>query len=212
MQIPPDFVMAEHLLQQEMYTVENVSKIGTDYAWECVEECWEYFWDNDVVRNEEVIPDLHSTYICDVLTFLLQHGLDPNAVFEEENIMDNLRYLDNGYLAADTLVLLFEHGGNPNLYCGGESVFDDVDFAVFYDAGEQQDRQRYSSLVHCWMVCLAFGGILGNGKAPVEVFHGFDLKELKNHRNFCFGITKREEIWPDIHIFDKQSMREVVSA
>lgn len=119
--------------------------------------------------------------------------------------------MDNGYLAADALVLLFEHGGNPNLVCDKRSIFENVDFDVFFDAGEQQDRPRYSSLVHCWMVCLAFGGTLGSGKAPVEVFHGFDLKELKNHRNFYFGITKGET-WPDIHIFDKRDLWEVARA
>lgn len=211
MLLPPNFDGAKQLLEQEEYTVENISKVGTDFSWECVEECWEYFWDNDVARNEEVVPNLHSTYICDVLAFLLQHGLDPNTVFEEQNIMDNLRFLDNGYLAADALVLLFEHGGNPNLHCCEKSIFDNVDFDVFFDAGEQQDRQRYSSLVHCWMVYLAFGGTLKNGKVPVEVFRGFNLKELKNHRYFYFGITKGET-WPDIHIFDASDQWEVVRA
>lgn len=209
MALPPDFSSIENLLSKETYTVENVSKVGTDFAWECVEECWEYFMEDDIIRSEEVVPDLHSTYICEVLTLLLRYGLDPNAIFEKENIMYHLQFLDNGYQAADALALLFEHGGNPNLFCESGNLFDDVDFSVTFDAVEQQDRQRYSSLVHCWMVCFAFGGRLKNGNAPIKVFRNFDVKELKNHRRFYFGITKGES-WPDIHIFDKRNMWEVV--
>lgn len=209
MVLPPDFDSVENLLSQDAYTVNNISKVGTDFAWDCVEECWEYYWENEVVRNENVIPNLHSTYLCDVLTLLLQYGLDPNAVFEGNNIMDNLRYVDNGYVAADALVLLFEHGGNPNLICDGPSIFSEIDFDVFFDAGEQPDRQRFSSLVHCWMVFLAFGATNPNGSSPVTVSPGFDIRKLKNHRQFYFGITKGEN-WPDIHIFDKTNMWEVV--
>lgn len=209
--LPPDFFAIEHLLKLEAYSVESITKVGTDYVWDCVNECWDYFMEEDIVRSEDVVPNLHSTYVCEVLSLLLLYGLDPNLIFEEENIMHYLRYLDNGYLAADALIMLFEHGGNPNLICDGESLFEDVDFGVFYDAGEQQDRQRYSSLVHCWMVCLAFGGTLSNGNPPVKTFRGFDLADLKDHRRFYFGITKGET-WPDIHVFDKKDMWEVVRA
>lgn len=209
MTLPPDFEAVEQLLSRGEYTAENISRVGTDYAWECVEECWEYFMEDNIVRSEDVVPNLHSTYICEVLPLLLQYGLDPNAIFEEESIMHRLQFLDNGYQAADALALLFEHGGNPNLFCESGCLFDDVDFSVTFDAVEQLDRQRYSSLVHCWMVCFAFGGTLRNGNAPIKVFRNFDVKELKDHRRFYFGITKGER-WPDIHIFDKRDMWEVV--
>ena len=211
MALPPDFSLIEQLLRQEEYTVENISKVGTDFVWECVEECWDYFWENEVVRNENVIPNLHSTYLCEILSLLLRYGLNPNAAFEEENIMDNLKYLDNGYVAADALVLLFEQGGNPNLIYNGPSIFSEIDFEVRFDAGEQQDRQRYSSLVHCWMVYLAFGATNPDGSLPVTVFHDFDIRKLKDHRQFYFGITKGDP-WPDIHIFSKKDMWEVVRA
>ena len=208
---PPDFEELEYLLKFGDYTVENLSKVGTDFVWECINECWDYFLENDIIRTEELIPNLHSTYLCEILSLLLRYGLDPNAIYEEENIMDNLKYLDNGYQAADALVLLFEHGGDPNLICDGFSIFDEIDFDVLFDAAEQQDRQRYSSMVHCWMVFLAFGGRLSNGNSAVEIFHGFDLSMLKDHRRFYFGITKGET-WPDIHIFDKKDLWEVVRA
>ena len=70
--------MIENLLSQDAYTVENISKVGTDFAWECVEECWDYFMDENIVRDEDVIPNLHSTYICEVLSLLLQYGLERN--------------------------------------------------------------------------------------------------------------------------------------
>lgn len=211
MEIPPDLNSAEVLLKQEPYSVESISKVGTDFAWECVESSWEYLWDDDIVRSEEVIPGLHSTYICEVLELLLQYGLDPNAVFEDNNIMDHMRYLDNGYLAADALVMLLEHGGNPNLPCNGATIFDDIDFDVLYDAEEQRDRQRYSSMVHCWMVYLAYGGVLQNGNPVGKAMGNFDIRELKKHRNFYFGISSGEH-WLDIHIYRKGSLWEVYRA
>lgn len=211
MALPPDFEAAQELLNQEEYSIENVSIVGTDFVWECVEECWAYFWEHDAIRSEEAVPGLHSSHVCDVLAFLLRHGLNPNAIFGEENIMDTLKYLDNGYMAADALALLFAHGGDPNLICGGYSIFAEIDFDVLFDAEEQQDRQRYSSLVHCWMVYLAFGATNHDGSPPVSVFHGFDIRKLKDHRQFYFGITKGET-WPDIHVFDKKDLWEVVRA
>jgi len=34
--LPPDFFAIEHLLKLEAYTVESISKVGTDYVWDCV--------------------------------------------------------------------------------------------------------------------------------------------------------------------------------
>ena len=44
MVLPPVFDSIETLLSQDANTVENISKVGTDFVWECVEECWDYFW------------------------------------------------------------------------------------------------------------------------------------------------------------------------
>ena len=107
MVLPPDCDSIEILLSQDAYTVENISKVGTDFVWECVEECWDYFMEENIIRDENVIPNLHSTYICEILSLLLQYGLDPNAIIDQENIMHHLQFLDNGYQAADALVLLF---------------------------------------------------------------------------------------------------------
>ena len=211
MVLPPDFDSVENLLNQDAYTVENISKVGTDFVWECVEEWWGYWLDKDSVLHEGSATNLHSTYLCKVLSFLLQYGLDPNAIFEEENIMNNLKYLNTGFVAADALVLLFEHGGNPNLVCDGCSIFEEIDFDVLFDASELSDYNRYAPLVHCWMVYLAFGATNPDGSLPVTVFRDFDIRKLKDHRQFYFGITKGDP-WPDIHIFSKKDMWEVVRA
>ena len=209
MAMPPDLTAAERLLEQEQYTSESISRVGTNFVWECRGECWDHFRENDVLSYEDVVPGLHSTYLCEVLSLLLRYGLDPNAIFADENIMDDLRYLDNGYVAADALVLLMEHGGDPNLICEGHSIFTEIDFCVLFDAREQEDRRRYASLVHCWMVHLAFGATNSDGSAPVTASPGFDIRELKDHRQYYFGITKGESTWPDIHIFDRRDMWEV---
>lgn len=212
MEMPPELEKAAVLLKQDGYTAENISKVGNDFVGECIEECWDLFLQNDIARSEDVIPGLHSTHLCEVLSLLLSHGLDPNGIFEDSNIMDDLKYLDNGYMAADALVLLFEHGGDPNLRCNGDTIFNEIDYDLFFDALNQPNRQRYASLVHCWMVHLAFGALYSKSGVCVHTSQDFGLAMLKDHRRFYFGLSEGDGPWPDIRIFRKADMWEVVRA
>lgn len=126
-------------------------------------------------------------------------------------------YIDHEYVSADTLRLLLENGGDPNLRIDMESAFEEADFEVWFGAVEQEVRWRYDAWVHTWMVLLAYGGEIP-GKGPmVETFREygnhttdetFDLKKLRNHRQYFYGLTKGNPD-PVLHIFDRNTLWEV---
>lgn len=223
LQVPPNLAFVRERLETGQYSHQQVTEVGYRYA----EECWgedldsndegfyseeyDYFW-----RAADAVPGRHSYYLYEVFNLLLQFGLDPNHTVDGDyGIMNYILHIVNGYVAADTLKLLFDHGGNPHLISGGESLLDEVCFDVDFDAVEMTDRRRYDSLIHCWMVFLAYGEASTEEGGTIAVFTEysdnlqvkFDLKKLKEHRNYFIGITC--EPHPTLHIFDKRTFWEV---
>ena len=225
LEIPPDFsVFSEFQL-----TAKQANELAAAY----VEECWEesisvtddvdYSYDGYLswCNKEPVIaPNLHSTYLYEVLSFLLEYGMDPNYTRDGDwCLMEHVIHVVNGYIGADCLKLLLENGGNPNLVTDHDTVFSSIDHDVGFDANNQQDRRAYDSLVHCWMVLIGFGGRPTNGSTPLDTFSEwlpqgevpFELEKLKNHKDYTFGVTHTVNRGnsPTIHIFDKRTYWEV---
>ena len=226
MQLPPDFAAAEALLKQDDFSPEEVTKVAICYAEESAmdiadtfctsrDDCISFF---GVMPPDGVIPGLHSTYVYEVVQFLLPFGLQPNGVYsdgsDEYNIMDSLKYIENEYVAADTMALLMEYGGDPNLVVDHENLFRYIDFYVWFDTVEQYMRWRFDALVHIWMVLLAYGGKIEDKAPAVQVFNEydsdelFDLRKLKDHRNYYVGLSTLNN-QRTIHIFDKKTFWEV---
>jgi len=169
-----------------------------------------------------IFPGLHSTYICDVIKFLLEYGLNPNAVLTTEwghyNIMDEVKFIDNEYLGADVLAMLLEHGGDPNLTIDGETLLDDMVFDIWFGSVEQEIRWRYDAWVHFWMVIVGYGGTCSEITDWPKLFKGydengcygkmFDISQLKNHREFYFGLSF-ECGARTLHIYDKRTFWKV---
>lgn len=207
-QIPPDFQRLKDELDSGNYTSDDVSMAALQYMNDCF---WEQVYEDHRIIDSVVIPGLHSTYVFDVVRLLSQYGLNPNAVYENYNIMQEVRYIENGYLGADTLALLLEHGGDVNLMVDDDTLFRSMDFDVMFDAFNQEIRRRFDALVHCWFVVLGYGAKLDDGRDPIDTFDGFDIGKLKKHREYTFGLSKipsRAENW-SLHIFDRRTFWEV---
>ena len=222
LQIPPDLTQIRKCLEAHHLSPADVNRLALCYVEECWEEgitcedgqtAYDYHWEEACLK-----PDMHSTYLYEIIKLFLDFGLDPNAMVDGYSILNELPNVVNEYVGADTLALLFEHGADPNLkYCDGENLFSELDFAVIFDAIEQYDRRRYDALVHSWFVFLGYGAVPDNGTSSVDLFNvidtgkAFDLGELRNHRNYTFGLShvkNRGENW-SLHIFDKWTMWEV---
>ncbi len=224
-QIPPRFEEARCLIQQTKMTSEDVTRVAIAYADKCFLDYGERVFDDksrapmgrmDVPA--EKVPELHSAYLCDVISFLLAYGLNANAVLTDDarkwNLMDSLLFIDHEYVAADTMRLLMEHGADPNLLVEGETIFEQVDFGVWFDAAEQEIRWRYDAWVHIWFVLLAYGGGGQEVAQQIQLFkeygsdQPFDLKKLRDHRSYFYGLSV-EGREPMLRIFDKNTLWEV---
>lgn len=214
-QIPPNLKSAERILQTNEYETQELTKVALAYSGDCFCEVLDLSYESDAQILEGIVPNLHSTYICEVLELLLKNGLNPNEVYDDDNIMNSVRDLDNEFLAADALRLLLEYGGNIEVYLPGEgSLFDAVAFDVFYWAFESGNWRLTASLIHCWMVLLGYGARCRADKTHIfrewDSSKLFDLQKLKNHRDYYFGIIRREGYKFAISIFDRATHWEVL--
>ena len=222
LKVPPDLGAIRAQLESSRFSSDRIAAVASEFIeicyWESLDRhCGEPHQTEYYSTAATVVEGEHSTYLLEIVKLLLEYGLDPNAVVDGTCILEQVRFVENEYIAADTLALLLEHGGNIHLKADGESVFGEIDFDVIFDALNQYDRRRYDSLVHCWFVWLGYGAQPENGTTAVDVYRDFntgelfDISKLKNHRNYTFGLSHvpgRGESW-SLHIFDKETMWEV---
>lgn len=215
-ELPPSLDKISRLISEGDYSKDDISLVGAKFVDGCTS-----IDDGSMPLSQYFPVEPHAPYLYEILKLLLEKGLDPNAVYEGINIMQELLYISTPYVAADCLALLLENGCDLDLEVDGWRFFDDLDFDVIFDAFNQEARVCYDSLVHCWFVALGFGGRLRDGSIPVDVFdiydedyikkRPFDLALLKDHQNYTFGISNvpwRGESY-SIHIFDKRTFYEV---
>ena len=185
LEIPPNFSAAGNTIREKGLQSESVTKVAIRYADECNFDAHDFFAQKDPRSNvrkldvlQECIPGLHSTYICEVMSFLLEFGLDPNGIFKSEsgksNVMWALFCVDNEYLGVDALALLLEHGGDPNLKIDGDSIFIDTAFDICFGAVELETRWVYDIWVHRWMVLVAYGGRYEGDSPWPKTFEQYD--------------------------------------
>ncbi len=216
-QSPPKFEDAEKLVKSEKHTSEELTKVAINFAEQCRFEISNALFEKEITPQTNplgIVEGYCSAYLYKVLEFLIQYGIDANAVFENDrnyyNLMSSVMWVDNGYVAADSMGLLLENGGNPNLLVDDESVFDEFTFDVFFGAIEQEKRRLYECWVHTWFVLLAFGGDYGEGSLFKEYGKDelFALHKLKDHRNYAFCLSRGAD-GPIVRIFDKDTFWEV---
>lgn len=218
--IPPKLEEARLLLESERISAADIDLAAFRYAESCKWETHDALGETPDPRSGTV-PGLHSTFLLEVLSLLLDYGLDPNTIVGGESLMYVLYYTDNGYMGADALALLLERGGKPELEADGETLYDSVDFDIIFGAIEQHDRFRYDMDVHFWLVLLGYGGgkggeftdIFPRGAAECDVTENeFSTSDLIAHRNYRWGLSfvpGRGESW-SLHVFDERSGWEVL--
>lgn len=202
------------------FSKEDVNLAAYKYVDDCQNDLMDDDWQVHHSGKGEVVPGYESSHMLDAIGVLLEYGLDPNSVYtealtedisEQYNIMQALRYIDNGYVAADTLALLLEHGGNPSIIIDGNSFVRDVNFDLLFDLNNQEDRIRYDALVHFWMVLIGYGAKLEHGEACIDPCGHFDVTNLRNHRQYYYGAihSDRSNDNMEICFFDKKTNWEV---
>lgn len=207
------------LLKNELasgeYTADDISAAGYRYVYDC---CFLDFNDGRQKPRRKrgtLLQGYCSSHMLEALKCLLDYGLDPNALYgepgEQGNIMSELRYVENGYLAADSLALLLDHGGNPSIKINGVALVRDVNMDFDFGLNEQIDRTSYDALVHYWMVLVGYGAKLEDGRESIDMCPGHDVSELKKHRDFYYGAIHSHGVdyHMEICIFSKHTNWEI---
>ena len=98
-------------LQTGSFSKEEVNLAAYKYVDDCQNDLMDDDWEIHHGEPGEVLLGYESSHMFEAIRVLLEYGLDPNTIFtealtdeitEEYNIMQSLRYIDNGYIAADT--------------------------------------------------------------------------------------------------------------
>ncbi len=202
-------------LETGRYSADEVSFAGYKYVDDCLCDLSEDGW-NPIERDfGEFVSGYPSSHMVEALELLLHYGLDPNRVYGDfcdgGNIMSELRFIDNGYVAADSVALLLEHGGDPSLKLFGNSLIRDLNTDLWFDLANQEYRVSYDAFVHYWMVFIGYGARLEDGRIPFDLCEGHDLSELKNHRDIYFGAihSDRSDDHMEICFFNKYTNWEI---
>ena len=207
--IPPDWEKIQDVLSTSKFSKEELALIAIDVTDNC-------FCEYSDAMNPEVedvtIDTMHSNYLIDSLQILLDHGLDPNTVVEDENVMWNTQWVDAPDVGAAALRLLLENGGNPNhlIPAEGETLFDYVAFRVSYD----EYLHEWMHTVQCWLVLMAFGGCWHNGNIPLTMLGGNLVGIFKSFEDYDYTIEPLPQepgkygCWI-MHIFRIETQEEV---
>jgi len=212
-------------LEAGKYDAEAVNLAALEYADACAFDVdqGDNTWDQ--YAPGETVPGRGSSHLAEAVGLLLDFGLDPNRIFRAEdgcggfneyNIMDKVLGVYNGYEAADALYLMLERGGDPNLMIGSDELSTEIDYDMGSDTLSRKDGVSglmYGAKVHCWFVLVGFRAERGqeNLEMLVQPVDGFNLANLKNHRQYYAGAVhsdRTEEGW-DLVVFDRKTNWEV---
>lgn len=195
------------------YSAEEINIAAIDFVEQCWFDMYSDGWSKRIPHAPgEIVEGVPAGHLYEAVEVLLEYGLDPNFISDDgENLMDTLRGVDNGYVAADTLLLLLERGGNPDIWLDGENLLDSAFFDLGFDLYNQEDRLRYDAFVHYWMVLAAYANILNCHEKMVDPVGKFDPANLRNHRNYYYGEIRsdRSNDGMEICFFDKETNLEV---
>lgn len=153
--------------------------------------------------------ELVSTNFVELFDLFIRYGLLPNYIYSDEdaedyNIMEEIQFVDNGDIAPIILRKLMETGGDPNLVVGNHSVLESVDFDVVYDAVNVGNTHMFDIEFKVWLVLMGYGGVLSDGRCPVEMKKGYSAEIFREFERFDYKIEIGEEDWT-MYIFDKNS-------
>lgn len=208
-----DLSALEHALSAERFSPDDLGAAAFLY----VDECGFEMMDASLSTpnsSGSVNPDFPSFQMPRKLALLLKAGMNPNQIVheaqDEDNLMYELRYIDNGYIAADSLAVLLEHNGNPWLSLNGEPLAEQVGFDVAFDLQEQKNPQMLDALIHYWMVLLGFCDKEKHDFVPfLHCCPGFDTALLRNHRNYDYSIIRTSYCNPVLVIRERAAGKKV---
>ena len=199
--IPPDLDTIDQLIGRLALTKEELAYLACSLGDQCFCEYYDAL--NPDVKT--ITPDhMNSNFLVPSLKLLLKHGLDPNTIYDDENVMWSLSFVNAPNVGANALKLLLEACGDPNHYipAEGEGLFSSVSFDVSYEYDEYNALGLH--LFHQWLLLMAYGGCYRDGTIPLKMNTGYDVTIFRDFQNYDFRISRHSNKWGDwtMEIFD----------
>lgn len=181
---PSNIQRIRELLTEYKLSKEELAILAIDFTDNC-------FCEYSVALNPEcefvTIENMRSNHIVEAIRLLLEFGLNPNTIINDDNVMWNTMWIDAPNVGAEVLRLLLENGGNPNhlIPSEGETIFEYIDFKVSYD----EYMHDYFHTVQCWLVLMAYGACWRkNGKIPLVMLGENSVEIFKNYEQYDYDI------------------------
>lgn len=181
-QFPSDLDKVRKLLALRKFKEDELAELAVAFTDNCF--C-EYHDALDPEIDSVTIENMHSNYVVEAITLLLEFGLDPNTIVNDDNVMWNAMWIDSPNVAASVMRLLLENGGNPNHFIPAEheTLFEYIAFKVSYD----EYTHDYFHTVQCWLLLMAYGACWRDGNIPitmlgektVDIFKDFELYDYE---------------------------------
>ena len=200
-QIPPEYDAARRMLEAEKPGEEELAWLAAELVNDTFGEYGDWLYNGAAVAAP---GKLHRDYLYQVIELLLEQGLNPNVVLDdEENAMFLLRYTDGPDVAAKIMRLFLEHGGDPNLYGASDNLVSDIEFDM-YEYGEYK-KPRDEHRVQLTMILQAYGGHWPENRENVTYMmqNGNKAEIFKEFEKYDYFCGDAEGHLGDIHIFNK---------
>lgn len=168
----------------------------------------EFIYQNE--RNPQ--PEELVTYNWEELfNVLLSNGLDADLVICDdgrnyENILQSIRFLDDGDLNARIARNILLLQGTPNIIIDGETLFGEVDGNLMIDInlGLYPKKWMLDNAFRFWLVLVGFGGLIIDGRSPVNMCDGYQVEIFRAFEKFDYRITYNTKEF-DMEIFEKET-------
>ena len=149
---------------------------------------------------------------------LIDAGLDPNHVFDDENPIWNFQYITEEHcLNARLLRILLEHGGNPNIN-PGEDEWDDLNIYEYVDIAVFHNEEGIDRAIPYLLMLTAFGGKSRNGRCYFVMTGEHRIEELKEIEQLVWDCDSttihkvEDKLFSnqiEIHFYNRETNEEI---
>ena len=208
-QEPSNLDEIKKLLSLREFTKDELAELAVAFTDECFSE---YYDALEPEVDSVTIENMHSNYVVKAIEVLLEFGLDPNTIFDNDNVLWCAMWIDAPNVAATVMRMLLENGGDPNHFIPAEheTLFEYIAFKVSYD----EYTRDYFHTVQCWLVLMAYGACWRDGGIPITMLGKHSVEIFKEFEQYDYEI---EPLPPEpgkygcwiMHIFNIHTQEEV---
>ena len=208
-QEPSNLGKIREFLNSREFTKEELAELAIAFT----DNCFCEYHDALEPEIESVtIENMHSNYVVKAIEVLLEFGLDPNTILDNDNVLWSAMWIDAPNVAASVMRLLLENGGDPNHFipAENETLFEYIAFKVSYD----EYTHDYFHTVQCWLLLMAYGACWRNGEIPITMLGKQSVEIFKEFEQFDYEIEPLPQepgkygCWI-MHIFNIHTLEEV---